>query len=148
MKQVVRFLLWGIVFSYFNAVFVLFPSRDKRLEDLFNRNVGIIETACKNTKHRKPNVFTMLIVKRMPDVVAYCQKRLNGFVIAFDAAYLDYMLSDLEKDQVMMHELAHCIFDEKHNPDPRHFMAEYYESIPKETYEKQLREYLESKCKN
>jgi len=146
MKQMIRFLLWGVVFSYLNAGFILFPSKDKRIEELFNKNLRIIETACSPSQYRKTNIFTTLIVKDLPDAIAYCHKKANGFVIAFDTAYLERILSDLEKDQVMMHELVHCVFDEEHFSDPKHFMAEFFEEIPKETYEIQVEEYLKQKC--
>ena len=143
----IRFLLWGTVFSYLNAVFILFPSRDKRVEDLFNRNLRIIETTCAPSQYRKTNVFTSFVVKDLPDAIAYCHKKANGFVIAFDRAYLELILSDLEKDQVMMHELFHCLFDEKHFADPKHFMAAFFETIPQDVYEKQVQDYLNNKCK-
>lgn len=146
MLQMIRVFLWSTVLFYSNAVFILFPSQDKRLVDLYSRNMRVIEKACDKSQYRNPNVFTTLIVKRMPEAVAYCEKKINGFVIAFDRGHLEHILTDLDQDQVMMHELAHCLFNEPHSSDSKHFMAEYYESIPKDVYEKQVRDYLKGKC--
>lgn len=146
MIQFIRFFLWGTVVSLLNSTFVLVPLKDPRLLDLFNKNMAIIETSCGLTKGTTAPVFTSLVVKRIPDAIAYCQRKANGFIIAFDELYLNRILTDLQKDQVMMHELAHCIFKEKHYSDRSHFMAEYFEDIPKEIYEKQVQQYLNDKC--
>lgn len=144
--NVVRLILISCILYNLNVLFVLTPYRNSELNAVFTENLSIIETACDKTKYRYPTPFIIITFSNLLEEIAYCQRKANGFVIVFDKVYWDKILTKSDRKQVMMHEMVHCMFNQKHLPDSKHFMAEFFEPISEEEFKKQTDEYLKNKC--
>ena len=142
----IRLIFWLYVFLQLNALFVLVPYRNAELMSVFNKHMETVKQYCNSSQYRNPNFFTTVRFGDLSEEIAYCQHKANGFVIVFDKSYWNKVLTDSDKKQVMMHEIVHCIFKQKHINDPRHFMAEFFEPITDAVFEKQVKEYLTTKC--
>lgn len=81
----------------------------------------------------------------LPGAIAYCEYKVNGFKLVFDKPYWD-SLSDLNKTQLMFHEMAHCMFDEEHWDDPQHFMSPVMNDMDALSLIIQVHNYLSLKC--
>jgi len=143
---VIRVLLWATVLHYVNILFVLVPYRNTELMEVFNEQMTVIKERCEPHKYRNPNFFTTVMFRDLKEEIAYCQHKVNGFVLVFDKGYWDYILSKSDKKQVMMHEIVHCVFKQEHVEDPNHFMAPYFEPMTDAVFDQQVKLYLLSKC--
>jgi hypothetical protein len=121
--------------------------KDPELMVYFNRNLKVIQAYCKEDQYYYP-FMSGIIFGKMPSkyTVAYCAPRVNGFKLVFDKEYWE-SLDDLDKAQLMYHEMAHCMFDEPHNEtDPTHFMYPEMLQIDGFNLAIQVHYFLENKC--
>jgi len=144
--NVIRLVLISCILYNLNVLFVLIPYRNKELNQVFNENLVSIETACDKGEYYYPKPFVVIKFAPLLEEIAYCQRKVNGFVIVFDQVYWDKVLTKEDRKQVMMHEMVHCMFDQRHLPDTKHFMAEFFEPISEKEFKKQTNEYLKNKC--
>jgi hypothetical protein len=77
--------------------------------------------------------------------IAFCEPKINGFKLVFDERYWN-ALSDINKTQLMFHEMAHCMFNEDHYADPKHFMYFSMNDMDGLTLAIQVHQYLTFKC--
>lgn len=131
---------------HLNILFILVPYRNKELTVAFEQSHEIVKQHCEKTQYNAPNFFTTIKFGLLKEEIAYCQRKLNGFVIVFDKLYWDFVLSESDKKQVMMHEIVHCFFKQEHVEDPKHFMAPYFEPMTDSVFDKQVESYLKAKC--
>jgi hypothetical protein len=57
------------------------------------------------------------------------------------------MMSEIDKKQLIAHELTHCFFNEGHSADPNHFM--YYQLnffYDMESMEEQVNDFIKGRC--
>lgn len=120
--------------------------RDKVLLEVFNRNLNLIGQFCKKGEYRYP-FFTSITFGNMPDgdVVAYCHRKANGFSLVFDKRYWG-ILSEVDRNQLMMHEMAHCMFNERHSTNPKHFMSASMNELTEQELNVQVYDFLNKKC--
>lgn len=145
-ESLARVVLWSMVVYQLSLVFILVPYRNTELTNAFNAQLEVVKQHCDKSQYNAPNLFTTIKFGHLKEEIAYCQRKLNGFVIVFDRLYWDFILSESDKKQVMMHEAVHCLFKQEHVEDARHFMAPYFEPMTDAVFEKQVHEYLKAKC--
>lgn len=139
------FLLFCILYNL-NILFVLVPYRNSELNSVFTENLDVIKNVCDKADYYYPTPFVVIKFSYLLEEIAYCQRKANGFVIVFDKIYWDKVLTIADRKQVMMHEMVHCMFDQRHLPNSKHFMAEFFEPISDQEFKKQVNEYLKNKC--
>lgn len=142
----IRLVLWSLIVYHLNILFILVPYRNKELNEVFQQSHQIVKQHCDKSQYNEPNFFTSIAFANLKEEIAYCQRKFNGFVIVFDKAYWNFVLSPSDKKQVMMHEAVHCFFNQEHVDDPRHFMAPYFEPMTDAVFDKQVEDYLKTKC--
>lgn len=119
--------------------------KDAELNEYYEKGMSMVKRYCRDNQYYRPAVISIRFENLKPDVLATCYLRLNGYTILFNKRNW-YALSELDRTQLVMHELAHCIFNEDHIDDKQHFMNSYMSYIPADTLKKQLDEYLTKKC--
>lgn len=120
--------------------------KDPELMVYFNKGLGVINAYCKEDQYYYP-FMTSVTFGKMPIsyTVAFCSTRINGFKLVFDKKYWDG-LSNVDKTQLMYHEMIHCMFNENHSEDPTHFMYFEMREITSLSLAMQLHSYLTNKC--
>ena len=114
----------------------------------FNKNLNIINHYCEKDQYRNPFMTSVTFGKmKMTGAIAHCEPKANGFKLVFEKRYWDG-LTDLNKTQLMMHEMAHCMFDENHYDDPTHFMYSFMNTIDGLSLAIQVHNYFTLKCGN
>lgn len=114
----------------------------------FNKNLNVIKHYCEKDQYRNPLMTSVTFGNmEMAGAIAYCEPKLNGFKLVFEHRYWN-TLSELNKTQLMLHEMAHCMFDENHFDDPTHFMYPSMNSIDGLSLAIQVHNYLTFKCGN
>lgn len=146
MKTLVRLLLLSLILAQFNQLLVIFPHKDPVLEKEYEKVLTIVKTHCSPDQYYLPRNVTVEFTK-LYEEIAYCQIRMSGFKLVFDKRYWLTYLNEIDRTQLMMHELTHCLFKQKHLEDPRHFMAEFFVSIPEKELNRQFNDYLQTRCK-
>lgn len=146
MKIIIRLILLTLILAQFNQLLVLFPHKDKTLEKEYEKVLTIVKTHCSPDQYYLPPNVTVEFDK-LYEEIAYCQIRLSGFKLVFDKSYWTNNLNEIDRTQIMMHEMTHCLFRQKHVEDPRHYMAEFFVSIPQEELDRQFSNYLQTRCK-
>ena len=137
-------------FIVFTAIDLMTFSRKKDPELLkyFNKNLNLIKTYCTDAQFYYPYMTSVTFEKiKLPGVVGYCNIKANGFRLVFDKPYWDN-LSELTKTQLMLHEMAHCMFDQEHVDDPNNFMYPEMNHIDGLSLAIQVHQYLSFKCGN
>jgi|688.fasta_scaffold791547_1 hypothetical protein len=110
------------------------------LSSYWNKELKTIEDICS----KKPPLPSRIYVDfgDTDEAIGYCQRFVNGFKIVIDKAYW-IKLDEVGKDQLMLHEMMHCIYKMKHNTtDPENFMYPEYVKISKEVLLAQLAQSL------
>jgi hypothetical protein len=120
--------------------------KDPELEKFFNKNLNIINHYCTKDQYRLPFMSSVTFGKmEIPGAIAYCEPKINGFKLVFDERYWN-RLSNINKTQLMFHEMAHCMFNEDHRDDPNHFMYYSMNDIDALFLAMQVHQYLAVKC--
>ena len=128
------------------ALPICFPVTITSLEKEYEKVLKLVKTHCSvGQYHLPPNVTVEF--DKLYEEIAYCQIRLSGFKLGFDKSYWTNNLNEVDRTQIMMHEMTHCLFRQKHVEDPRHYMAEFFVSIPQEELDRQFSNYLQTRCK-
>lgn len=141
-----RVFLYSLSFFIAIKVFVFSREKDPELMIYFNKNLNIINHYCTKEQYKYPFMTSVVFDKmEIAGAIAYCDVKLNGFKLAFDRHYWDN-LSDLNKTQLMLHEMAHCMFDEEHRNDPAHFMYPAMNEIDGLSLAIQIHGYFTQKC--
>lgn len=112
----------------------------------FNKNLNVINHYCNKNQYKHP-FMTSVVFGKMEETgaIAYCEPKVNGFKLIFDKKYWSN-LSDLNKTQLMFHEMAHCMFNEEHWNDSGHFMYASMNTIDGLSLAFQVHHYLTLKC--
>lgn len=145
-KWYLRVFLYSTAFFIFINVATFSNKKDPELAVTFNKNLNIINHYCTKEQYRLPFMSSVTFGKmQIPGAIAYCEPKINGFKLVFDKRYWD-TLSELNKTQLMFHEMAHCMFDEEHRDDPNHFMYYSMNEIDGLYLAMQVHQYLTNKC--
>lgn len=145
-KFYLRVFLYSLSFFIATKVFVFSRVKDPELLVYFNKNLNVINHYCTKKQYKYPFMTSVVFGKmEMIGAIAYCEPKLNGFRLAFDKRYWNN-LSELNKTQLMLHEMAHCMFDEEHRDDPTHFMYASMNTIDGLSLAIQVHNYLTQKC--
>lgn len=145
-KLYIRVFLYSLAFFIFTKITTLSTKKDPELEVFFNKNVNVINHYCTKERYRHP-FFTSVVFGDMEitGAIAFCEPKVNGFKLVFDKKYWN-RLSDINKTQLMFHEMAHCMFNEDHYADPNHFMYFSMNDMDGLTLAIQVHQYLSFKC--
>lgn len=145
MRTLIRTLIF-ILFAYqLNSSFIIFPTKQWALVEEYDRVIETVRKRCKPEQYYLPDSVS-LEFGQLKEEIAYCQTRLNGFKLVFDKKYWNEYAQPIDRTQLMMHEVVHCIFNQDHVNDSRHFMSPFFIVIPKDVLYKQFDEYLRARC--
>jgi len=145
MRALFRILLLSLLLFQINNAFILFSNKDPELEIEYEKILTIVKQHCEPNQYYLPEKVIGKFDK-LTEEIAYCQIRLNGFKLVFDKHYWkDYTLP-IDKTQLMMHEMTHCLFKQNHVSDSSHFMAPFFVSIPEAILYKQFDDFLRNRC--
>lgn len=143
LRYVVYILSLFFIFSYY------IPYSETSIEEdvrpYYNEYVSLRDFYCNDKQYFEPK-FQIVYNELYGDVIGLCQVRPNSFKISIRKSYWDKMI-EVDKLNLLAHELTHCWFSEPHTKDPSNFMAEYQIHIPKDELYKQFKTYLKTKCK-
>jgi hypothetical protein len=145
MKIILRVLLLATLLYQINMTFILFPRKNVKLNLEFEKVMEIVKKHCEPSQYYLPQSITIEF-DRLYEEVAYCQRRINGFKLVFDERYWNNMLAPIDRTQLMIHEMTHCLFKQDHVSDPKHFMAPFFYSIPEDVLYVQFDEFLRGRC--
>lgn len=145
MRIFFRVFLLSLLLFQINAAFILFPSKQPDLEKEYEKVLTIVKLHCEPNQYYLPQNVA-LEFNKLYEEIAYCQIRLNGFKLVFDKRYWDEYTLPVDKTQLMMHELTHCLFRQEHVADPKHFMAPFFISIPENILYAQFDQFLRNRC--
>ena len=146
-RNVIRVFFYSFVIFTAAKSVMFSKSQNPNLMIYFNKNLNLIAQYCEKDQYYYPFMTSVKFGKvPMESVVAFCDIKTNGFKLVFDKKYWDN-LSELNKTQLMMHEMVHCMFNENHIDDPKHFMYPEMNDLDGLSLAIQVHEYLTSKCK-
>lgn len=134
-----------VIFYYLSNIYVLFPFIDSKLEPYFDQNLEEVQSYCDPSQYHLPFMRSVQFGRTEGDVIAYCEYKRNGYVLVFNRGFWD-TLTEVNKKQLMMHEMVHCLFRQEHFTTPFHFMYYQFVSIPENILNSQTAEYLFRKC--
>lgn len=129
------------VFFYFD----FYSKKDPELMTYYNSNMAVVKNYCEKPQYRNPFFITVKFEDTDEHELAHCQRKLNSFRIIVNKDYWN-SFDENKRNQLMMHEMVHCLFNLDHVDDDTHFMSPYMGDIPQETYEKQVEELLLIMC--
>jgi len=142
----IRVFLYSFILFIFVNISTFSNKKDPELEKYFNKNLNVINHYCAKDQYRLPFMTSVVFGEMgIPGAIAFCEPKINGFKLTFDAKYWN-RLSEINKTQLMFHEMAHCMFNEDHNPDPNHFMYFSMNNAEGLTLAIQVHQYLTFKC--
>lgn len=147
MRLFVRALLFFTLLLQTNASFIIFPTKEWALKEEFDKVMDVVKTHCRPDQYYHPDSISLEFSK-LKEEIAYCQIRINGFKIVFDKHYWNEYTLPIDRTQLMMHEVSHCIFRQEHIEDTRHFMAPFFVPILEPELTRQFHDYLKAKCGN
>lgn len=118
---------------------------DKLILPHYQEFMSLLETECTEDQYFHPN-FKMQIKELEDDAIGVCIIRPKSFTIYLDKQFWEKS-EELDRFQVVAHELIHCMFYQDHVEDKKHFMAPNFVYIPKEVLYKQIKDMLKDKCR-
>jgi len=145
MRTAFRVFIFVALFFQLDNLFILFPDKESDLLPEYNKIMTIVQSHCAPDQYHLPSTVG-LEFKKLKEEIAYCQIRLNGFKLVFDKRYWDEYATPIDRTQIMMHELTHCLFYQEHTSDPKHFMAPLFIVIPENELYVQFNQYLREQC--
>ena len=146
MKHFLRAFIFIVFYYQLNMLFVLFPYRNKALDVQFKEILTVVEKHCDKPQYYLPSNITIKFDALQGEEIAYCQRKVAGFELAFDRYFWTSVLDPVDRKQVMMHEMTHCLFNQDHVSDPNHYMAPYFKHFSEEELNRQFLQYLQVKC--
>lgn len=148
MFQKLKVSFYIICLGYLSAFYVPYHTYDPRLDLYLKEYTSIRNEICKNDKIHftiQTNLYFTDILEK--DVLAQCLRGNRRWDIQFDRKQW-YTLNEDARYQLVIHEMVHCDFNEKHSLDPNNFMYYSMNVMSKSIANKQLKEYLYSECSN
>lgn len=147
-RRYIALLLIFQVAVWAMQVFTFTKEKDPRLMKYFNDNLKIITTFCNESQYYLPPMHAVYFGKMYATAaIAYCDIRFNGFKLIFDEEYWNE-LPEIDRQQLMFHEMAHCMLDAEHTPDVNHFMSPEMAHIEETVLKMQIMKFLTDKCTN
>ncbi len=111
----------------------------------YNEYKLLVDFYCKESQYF--NVKFKVDWSEFPgEVIGLCQILPNSFKITIKKSYWDKSI-DIDKFQLLSHELQHCLFREEHVNYYGHFMSEYQIHIDHDILYSQIRRLLSERCK-
>lgn len=109
-----------------------------------------LQTYCKNNKYNTTRRYLITKVNKedfeKPTWIGVCKKQLNGFTIEIQTEFFENA-SDEDRQQLINHELSHCMLNKEHVQDVSNYMFETFIQRPKDEYEAQLIKDMKDECK-
>jgi hypothetical protein len=133
------------------VIYIVIPhsSIDNRLEISYNRVMNLIEKDCKNVMDYFPQKYYINTFKASKNTkyIGICRKNIHIFEVSIDVDFLDYS-SEEDLDNLMAHELLHCIFNQDHVDEPNNLMNSQFQYRLQPSLEEQISKFTKQKCKN
>lgn len=107
---------------------------------------AVIKRHCTAEQYSNPQQISIGFKDQTFGVIAVCRRRTSAYYIEFDPEWW-YSSDFAARYRVMAHELVHCMFNEGHSDDPKHFMYYNDNGLDAYTTRLQLEDYLNNKCK-
>ena len=129
--MIYSFVLAVVLFFQASVHFLTSSGVDPEIKPYWDKEVAVLEDMCGKKIEMPSKVYVDF--GDTEGAIGYCQPFLNGFKIILSKPYWDKVLDRVGKRQLLLHEMMHCIFKEKHNTlDPTSFMYPEYTEIKEE----------------
>ena len=134
------------------SVSELIPSKhiDKEIQPYYDLYMKIVNTYCTPKQYwfpRKVKVQFGNLLDKDSEVIGVCAYAYpRRFVITLDKQFFEFV-PEVQKFQVLAHEMRHCLFLADHSQDPGNYMAPYFPILPAEVLIKQVTEDIKNSCK-
>lgn len=126
------------------AIYFLVPvnSIEPKLQPDYKEFITLYDNNCDRPK---PKQFILKFSYLQDDTIGICISNHTRRTIYIDKRFWEDA-SDVQKKQLVFHELTHCYLNFGHIEDDKHYMNPYYISLPKETLLTQTVDMLKNKC--
>lgn len=123
---------------------IQYISRD--LRPYYNQYMFFTENVCKEDQYWKPYRMVVLLGKLQTPVVGQCSYRYPfEFIVTIDEKYFNGA-TEVERLEVMAHELRHCFFRAEHSDYPFNYMYSELPDLSKSELEAQIFKDLQTSC--
>lgn len=150
-KWVNRILIGLIILTWvaiLDSTFVVPAKPDAELEPHVANYYSLTRYICGD---KKPINYTRHRI-RLDSIngtsIGICKWKLNGFEIVIDKDFWNAPgITNEDREQLMFHELSHCVLDRDHNFDDKyHYMYPSQIYLPQQTYIPQVLKDMEEFC--
>jgi hypothetical protein len=145
LPSVLRVLLLTLVMLPITPLIAITTTKNETLMDYYNKTLGVVAQYCDKTKYFNPNLITVNFDNLSEDILGECRLQLNGYTLMFDKKKWTN-LSESDKNQLMIHEVTHCIFGMGHVNDPTHYMNPFMMYLDSSVVDAQFRALLIERC--
>lgn len=119
---------------------------EPELQPYVNEYKGLLDTYCPSKKYNRTDYFTIRFSKKDAAWIGLCQLDMFGYSIAIDKTYWDRAV-DVDRKQLVYHEMAHCLIYKGHIDDPNNYMNPVETVLSEEEYTKQAITDIQGFCK-
>jgi hypothetical protein len=120
------------------APFVLhYEIIDKEIQPYYNVYTGLIKKHCTSKQYNDyPQKLVEIVDKLHGNELGVCMPGFNSFKIQILRSWWDNS-TDIEKQQMIFHEGAHCLIDQPHINDEANYMNPYFMTLSRQLSYKQ-----------
>ncbi len=126
--------------------FIPFTHTNEILTPYTNKVLEIVNTYCNKNQYNSTLHKYIYFAKLIDDEVGECSYGYRSFIIKIDRKFW-FRSNEDERNEVIFHEMYHCLFKKDHVDNPNNYMYYRMTSLKKEVIVQQFTEDVKRICK-